>query len=82
MKFKKTLAVTTAAVLAVSVAACSSDSSPSSSSDGGSSSGGDLITAGGGLTEPQNPLIPANTNEVGGGTIVDNIFSGLVYYDG
>ncbi|WBT09689.1 ABC transporter substrate-binding protein [Corynebacterium sp. SCR221107] len=82
MKFKKTLAVTTAAVLAVSVAACSSDSSSSSSSDGGSSSGGDLITAGGGLTEPQNPLIPANTNEVGGGTIVDNIFSGLVYYDG
>ncbi|RIJ77817.1 ABC transporter substrate-binding protein [Nakamurella silvestris] len=32
-------------------------------------------------TEPQNPLIPTNTNEVGGGRILDLIFSGLVYYD-
>ena len=32
-------------------------------------------------TEPQNPLIPANTNEVGGGRIVDLLFAGLVYYD-
>jgi oligopeptide transport system substrate-binding protein len=32
-------------------------------------------------TEPQNPLIPSNTNEVGGGKIVNNIMAGLVYYD-
>ena len=32
-------------------------------------------------TEPQNPLIPTNTNEVGGGAILDSIFAGLVYYD-
>lgn len=31
--------------------------------------------------EPQNPLIPTDTNEVGGGKILDLIFSGLVYYD-
>jgi ABC-type oligopeptide transport system, periplasmic component len=31
-------------------------------------------------TEPQNPLIPGNTNEVGGGRIVDMLFAGLVYY--
>ena len=31
-------------------------------------------------TEPQNPLIPTNTNEVGGGHIVDEIFAGLVSY--
>jgi len=31
-------------------------------------------------TEPQNPLIPTNTNEVGGGKILDNIFAGLIYY--
>lgn len=31
--------------------------------------------------EPQNPLIPTNTNEVQGGKIVDSIFAGLVYYD-
>ena len=32
-------------------------------------------------SEPQNPLIPANTNETGGGKIVDSIFAGLEYYD-
>ncbi|GAB3171798.1 ABC transporter substrate-binding protein [Myceligenerans halotolerans] len=38
-----------------------------------------IITVGSG--EPQNPLIPANTNEVFGGLVVRNIFAGLVYYD-
>ncbi len=37
-----------------------------------------VITANG--SEPQNPLIPANTNETGGGKIIDSIFAGLVYY--
>lgn len=32
-------------------------------------------------TEPQNPLVPTNTNEVGGGKILDSIFAGLVAYD-
>lgn len=31
--------------------------------------------------EPQNPLVPTNTNEVGGGHIVDAIFAGLVSYN-
>ncbi|WP_309127943.1 ABC transporter substrate-binding protein [Microbacterium sp.] len=31
-------------------------------------------------TEPQNPLIPTNTNEVGGGKILDSIFAGLIGY--
>ncbi|WP_279366670.1 ABC transporter substrate-binding protein [Microbacterium testaceum] len=51
--------------------------------NGGSSSGGDasaIIRTNG--SEPQNPLIPTNTNEVGGGKILDSIFAGLVYYDG
>ncbi|WP_243074556.1 ABC transporter substrate-binding protein [Microbacterium sp. SS28] len=39
-----------------------------------------IITADG--TEPENPLLPAGTNEVGGGKILDSIFAGLVYYDG
>ena len=30
--------------------------------------------------QPQNPLVPTNTNEVGGGNIVDLIFAGLVSY--
>ncbi|MBB5117216.1 peptide ABC transporter substrate-binding protein [Streptomyces eurocidicus] len=31
--------------------------------------------------EPQNPIIPSNTNEVGGGYIVKNLFRGLVDFD-
>ena len=31
-------------------------------------------------TEPQNPLIPTATNEVGGGNVIDQMFAGLVYY--
>ena len=48
---------------------------------GGSASGDStaVITANG--SEPQNPLIPTNTNETGGGKILDSIFAGLVYYD-
>jgi oligopeptide transport system substrate-binding protein len=63
------------------LAACSSSSPDSKASDdaasGGSSTG--IVTANG--SEPQNPLIPTNTNEVGGGKIIDLIFAGLVYYD-
>ncbi|ALU22222.1 ABC transporter substrate-binding protein [Corynebacterium pseudotuberculosis] len=72
MTLKKTLAVGMSAALAVSLAACSSDSS-------GSKSGKNYVLANG--SEPQNPLIPANTNETGGGRIVDVIYSGLVRYD-
>ncbi|KAM9866767.1 Oligopeptide-binding protein OppA [Leucobacter aridicollis] len=46
---------------------------------GDSNGGGGIITANG--SEPQNPLIPTNTNEVGGGKILDAIFAGLVSYD-
>ena len=37
-----------------------------------------IITTNG--SEPQKSLIPTNTNEVGGGKILDSIFAGLVYY--
>ncbi len=45
---------------------------------GGNAGGSNIIIANG--SEPQNPLIPTNTNEVGGGKILDEIFAGLVYY--
>ncbi|MEO6604775.1 MAG: ABC transporter substrate-binding protein [Aeromicrobium sp.] len=32
-------------------------------------------------TNPQNPLIPTATNEVGGGDPIDNLFKGLVAYN-
>lgn len=69
---------------ALTLAACGGD-------DGGNGGGGNGSDNGGGGdtgaivmingTEPQNPLHTTNTNEVGGGKILQNLFSGLVYYD-
>ena len=49
------------------------------SSDGGGADASGVVTTNG--TEPQNPLIPTNTTEVGGGKIIDSLFAGLVSYD-
>jgi oligopeptide transport system substrate-binding protein len=68
------------AVGALALSACSSNGSGSGDETptaGGSSNG--IVSAWGG--EPQNPLIPTNTNETSGGKILDLIFAGLVYYD-
>jgi oligopeptide transport system substrate-binding protein len=64
--------------LAIASALLLSGCSPA---DGGAPAGDPtaIITANG--SEPQNPLIPANTNETGGGKIIDSIFAGLVFYD-
>ncbi|MBC2681072.1 peptide ABC transporter substrate-binding protein [Corynebacterium anserum] len=71
MTLKKTAVTVSAIALALGLAACGGDS--------GNGGGAGLITAWG--LEPQNPLIPANTNETGGGRILDLIYSGLVSYD-
>lgn len=63
-----------AAAGSLALAGCASGGSDA----GSGSSGGGVITANG--SEPQNPLVPTNTNEVGGGKILDSIFAGLVYY--
>lgn len=60
---------------AVALAACGGDSS--GGSDGGAG-GANAILAN--ETEPENPLIPTNTSEVGGGRIITSVFAGLVYY--
>jgi oligopeptide transport system substrate-binding protein len=69
------------AIGALALTACSGgesgDTEPSAAAEGGSSTG--IVTVNG--NEPQNPLVPTNTNEVGGGKILDLIFAGLVYYD-
>ncbi|MDM8083157.1 ABC transporter substrate-binding protein [Cellulomonas cellasea] len=66
----------------IAVGALALTSCASAGTDGGGStadSSGGIVTAWG--SEPQNPLIPTNTNEVGGGKIIDLVFAGLVYYD-
>ncbi|WP_432491651.1 peptide ABC transporter substrate-binding protein [Kineococcus gypseus] len=63
------------------LAACGggSDDDDSGSDGGGadSGSGGDVVANG---SEPENPLIPTATNEVGGGRLLDSLWAGLVYY--
>lgn len=75
--FAKGLAVASASVLVL--AACSSGSDDSSSGDPVAPGGEAIVLANG--SEPQNPLIPGATNEVGGGRIIDSIWAGLIYYD-
>ncbi|UNK69813.1 ABC transporter substrate-binding protein [Microbacterium sp. H1-D42] len=68
----------TAGVLAL--AGCASDSGNGDKGDSGDAKADPnaIITANG--SEPQNPLIPTNTNETGGGKILDSIFAGLIGY--
>lgn len=48
---------------------------------GGSDSGADDNIISSRSVEPENPLVPTNTAEVGGGNVIDQIFSGLVVYE-
>ncbi|MDC4232420.1 ABC transporter substrate-binding protein [Actinomyces sp. B33] len=68
------------AILALGLTACSGGNGGSAASGSDSAATGSAVITTNG-SEPQNPLIPANTNEVGGGKILDLIFAGLVYYD-
>lgn len=84
MRLKRTwLAVP--AVLALSLAACSSGGDAKTDGDQSGEAAAPIETSEeviiANSSEPQNPLIPTNTNEVGGGKIIDLIFAGLVYYD-
>ncbi|WP_031521349.1 peptide ABC transporter substrate-binding protein [Streptomyces sp. NRRL F-5123] len=65
-------------VVALTAAACGGggDSGGSSSSGG---NGGGIVRASWG--DPQNPLEPADTNEVQGGKVLDMIFRGLKIYN-
>jgi len=67
-------AVAVAVASALALSGCAGESTPAASNNSSA-----VITANG--SEPQNPLIPTNTNEVGGGKILDAIYAGLVYYD-
>lgn len=62
-----------AVVVALAATACGSGSS------GGGGDGGGVLSSSWG--DPQNPLEPANTNEVQGGKVLDMIFRGLKRYN-
>ena len=72
-----------AIVIALAATACSSSGSGSSGSGSSGSSGAanasGVVNAWWG--DPQNPLEPANTNEVNGSAVLDMIMTGLIQYD-
>ncbi len=68
------------AIGALALAGCASGGGNSDSGNAGGDVDADAIITTNG-SEPENPLIPTNTNEVGGGKILDEIFAGLIYYD-
>jgi oligopeptide transport system substrate-binding protein len=69
-------AIALAAAGALVLSGCASGSTPA---PGAAANLAAIVSTNG--SEPQNPLIPTNTNETGGGKIVDSIFAGLVSYD-
>lgn len=66
-----------AASLALVLSACGGTTTSTTPTAAGG--GGGVILAA--STEPQNPLLPANTNEVGGCLIMKLLFEGLINYD-
>lgn len=64
---------------ALALAGCAGGGTDSGT-DGSTGSATAIVSANG--NEPENALIPTNTNEVGGGKILDSIFAGLAFYDG
>ncbi|MDN3309706.1 ABC transporter substrate-binding protein [Microbacterium oryzae] len=65
----------------LALAGCASDGGGSTDEDTASDSGASTAIVSTNGNEPQNPLIPTSTNEVGGGKILDSIFAGLISYE-
>lgn len=80
---KKRAGLTALAVLgatALALTGCSGNGGGSGSGSGSGSTNADgIVTTNG--SEPQNPLIPSNTTETGGGKIITSLFDGLFTYD-
>lgn len=85
MNLRRTAAASGLLALSLALAACGGSTSDDESSPAATTGGGTTSAASAGIvtvngTEPQNPLLPANTNEVGGGRVMTQLFAGLVYY--
>ncbi len=78
MKIKRigVAAIALAAAGALALTGCTSGGAEPTDGGGDTSA---IITTNG--SEPQNPLIPTNTTETGGGKIITSIFAGLVSYN-
>jgi oligopeptide transport system substrate-binding protein len=77
MRIRRSRLAGVALIAAASLTLAACGSSNDDSKPGGDKTNA-VITAFG--TEPQNPLVTTNTNEVGGGNIIDLIYAGLISY--
>jgi oligopeptide transport system substrate-binding protein len=75
---RKRLSAVLLAVALGATACGGSDSDEAGSGEGGGDASAIVVANG---TEPQNKLLPANTNEVGGGRVMELLYEGLVDYD-
>ena len=75
--FRRLLAMAAVGAMLTSIAACGSSSSDDTASNGSDSTS--LISVNN--SEPQNGLIPSDTNEMGGGKVIRYLFEGLVSFD-
>ena len=75
--FRRLLAMAAAGAMLTSIAACGSSSGDDTASNGSDSTS--LISVNN--SEPQNGLIPSDTNEMGGGRVIRYLFEGLVSFD-
>ncbi|RBP97283.1 ABC transporter substrate-binding protein [Bifidobacterium aemilianum] len=79
MKKRKVTALAAAAVCSLALVLSGCGGSGSDSTTGASGGSDAMISVFN--PEPTNPLIPSNTNEVGGGNPIDMMFSRLVSFD-
>ena len=70
--FRRLLAMAAAGAMLTSIAACGSSSNNGTASNGSDSTS--LISVNN--SEPQNGLIPSDTNEMGGGRVIRYLFEG------
>ncbi len=81
MKFSKrnSSLVATAVAAALLMTACGgSDEEGSGAGEAAEQAGGTFSMY---IGQPENPLVPGNTNETEGGQVLDSLFTGLVQYD-
>ena len=75
----RTVAVAALSAVALLAAGCGSgDDGETDTPAAEAKTGGEITVRG---CNPENPLIPSNTTETCGGTVIDAVFSKLVHYD-
>ncbi|TDC80235.1 ABC transporter substrate-binding protein [Micromonospora sp. KC606] len=77
MRVSKRASGAIAAGMAAALVVSGCSNSDSKNGDAAATQDGAIVING---VQPENPLVPANTTETGGGKIIDNLWTGLVEY--